>query len=75
MSPTDVIEDGKFDGLEIRRIPRIRGVGVFATRKFSANDIVVRYMGTTLTPQQGRVIEAERKDVRPDVCLYSFLPV
>ena len=56
--------------LIIKKIPIIRGVGVFCRRSFEAGDLVVRYMGTTLT-----LAEASRRDQLRTEVHKSFLRI
>ena len=43
----------------MRKIPRIRGVGVFATATFRTGALLVRYSGQTLTHKEGNVRDKE----------------
>jgi len=54
-----IINDGAHIGLVVRKIPLIRGVGVFCRRSFMAGEVVVRYMGTTISLE-----EAERRNTQ-----------
>ena len=64
MSEADVVDHGKHDGLIVKKVPHMRGVGVFATRLFQTSDVVVRYMGKKITRREALVLEEAHKDVR-----------
>ena len=51
-------------GLEVKKIPLIRGVGVFAKASFTKGDVVIRYAGETISPLEARFREAQQAAVR-----------
>ena len=59
VSNEDIVERGLHQGLEVRKIPRIRGVGVFATATFCTGALLVRYSGQTLTHKEGNMRDKE----------------
>ena len=54
-------------GMEVKRIPRMRGVGVFAVASFPKGAAVVRYFGETISIAEGK----RRHDTRAEVCVHS----
>ena len=64
ISNTDVVCNGLSTGLLVKKVPRVRGVGVFCRRSLSLGDAVVRYMGETIS-----VSEAQKRHLcRSQVC-------
>ncbi len=56
-------------GLQVRKIPKLCGVGVFCLRSFAAGDTVVQYAGQTIT-----TTEANKRDkLRAEVCPGCFM--
>ncbi len=49
--------------LEVKKIPRIRGVGVFARASFAKGDSVTRYEGDLISAQQADEVELRREEV------------
>lgn len=57
------MERGLHQGLEVRKIPQLRGVGVFATATFPRGSLLVRYWGQTLTRKEGNARDKEYEKV------------
>ena len=50
----DVGEGAVVNGLEVTRIPLVRGDGVFAKNSFGKGDVIVRYEGETISKAEGK---------------------
>ena len=57
-------------GLDVKKIPILRGVGVFATQSFKKGDVILRYVGDTITLAMAEKLHAEREKsmTRPPSC-------
>ena len=50
--------------LEVKKIPLLRGVGVFSTSAFQKGDVVVPYAGEIISLIEAKARDALRKEVR-----------
>ncbi|MFN0318546.1 MAG: hypothetical protein ACKVQA_26265 [Burkholderiales bacterium] len=64
---TYIPQDVAGQGLQVRKIPKLCGVGVFCLRSFSAGDVVVRYVGETITTAEANKRDKLRTQVRTGV--------
>lgn len=53
----------------IRKIPKIRGVGVFCTQSFAAGATIVRYVGETVSFAEGQRRDQLRTEVNIQICV------
>ena len=56
-------------GVVIRKIPKIRGVGVFCTQSFAAGATIVRYVGETVSFAEGQRRDQLRTEVNIQTCV------
>ncbi len=62
-----MINQGTFHDLLVKRIPKIGGQGVFSRAHFKRGELLVRYMGQTITRAEGDAREeARRKGARTE---------
>ena len=66
-SQQQIIDNAAVWGLKAVKVPRLRGVGVFAVERFLKGDIVVRYAGDTVSIAEGLARE-RAKEVHVHVC-------
>ena len=51
----------KCHGIQVRSIPIVGGVGVFATESFSRRQVLVRYVGDKISIEEGERRHEERR--------------
>lgn len=66
------IYNGEHFGLEVKKVPRVRGFGVFAHSSFSENTAIVRYHGERVTIKEARRREKTQNPVSMVYYVVSF---